>query len=121
MGSGNDGVAVDAVAGNFANAAVVVGGNNSDVHAQRGHFNAAVVVGNDSTAFAGGEAGDEGNLDLAIVVANNAQARAFNGNNDLAIARADGASAIAGPGDNIVDIQPPLFALLLGALRGLFS
>jgi hypothetical protein len=48
------------------------------------------VVGNDST---GAGVGDEGDRNIAIVVASDAEAKAFNGDNNLAIAYADGASA----------------------------
>jgi hypothetical protein len=47
----------------------------------------------------GAGVGDQGNRNIAIVVASDPAATAFNGNNNIAIAYADGAPAVAGPGN----------------------
>jgi hypothetical protein len=89
---------------------VVVGDNNDNVSAARGSINGAVVVGNDKTAVADGAGvGDQGSRNIAVVVASDAGAKAFNGDNNIAIAYADGASAAAGTGNNHVVIKPSLF------------
>ncbi|MDT5346844.1 MAG: hypothetical protein QOH91_131 [Mycobacterium sp.] len=49
--------------------------------------NGAVVVGNDNAAVAGGAGvGDQGSRNIAVVVASDAEAKAFNRDNNIAIA-----------------------------------